>query len=308
MRRLMVVACVLTVAACSREAAKQPALEGSLVQPSPTRDAASAEASAGAPVAAPRAARAVTAPMLAYAYSYELEAPAAKIPALAAKHEAACAAAGAAVCQVTGSSVRGQGRDEVEATLSLRASPGWIRHFREGLAADMKGSGGRVAGTTVDSDDLTRQIVDTEAALRAKLTLRDRLQAILASRPGKLSELLEVEKALAEVQGEIDASQSELAVMRTRVQTSALTLQYRSHGAMAPEGVGSPLKRAVNDVVGILALTVAAMVRIFAWLLPWALVAGAVAWLFRKRIAAARARRRKAPPPLPAMDEGPDES
>ena len=89
----------------------------------------------------------------------------------------------------------------------------------------------------MESEDLTRQIVDTEAAVRARTALRDRLQAILATRPGKLSDLLEVEKELARVQGELDATQSELAVMRTRVVTSLLTITYSSGASlMAPRG------------------------------------------------------------------------
>ena len=307
MRRLALTACLVTLAACSRpgptalSSAGEEAVTGSPVQTEASRDTA-AQVQSPRPASEPTPPPAISAPLLAYAYGYAVEAPAGRVPGLLASHEAACAAAGPAVCQMTGSSVDREGRDQVRASLSLRAAPAWIARFRSGLADQMSKVGGRVAGATVESEDLTRQIVDNEAALRAKTTLRDRLQAILATRPGKVSELLEVEQALAAAQGEIDARQSELAVMRTRVQTSALTVTYRSSGALAPEGVASPLARAAEDFVGILVITLALMVRAAAWLLPWALAAALIWWLLRKRLPHFTRRPKAPPPPPPPVD------
>ena len=75
---------------------------------------------------------------------------------------------------------------------------------------------------------VTRVIVDTEATLRAKRALRDRLQQLLATRPGSLADLLGVERELARVQGEIDSSEPNLASTRTRVAMSAVTIEYAS--------------------------------------------------------------------------------
>ena len=94
------------------------------------------------------------------------------------------------------------------------------------------------------AEDLTRAMVDNKAGLRAKTGLRDRLEKDVATRPGKLSDAVEAEKTVAEVQGAIDAERAELAAEKTRVATSKLTLDYspaadftttfRSLGAMLP--------------------------------------------------------------------------
>lgn len=286
----------LTLAACSKPAeradSEAPAMEA--VAPAALADNSAASAPADAKGgAAPQAPLPVSTPMLAYSYDYAISAPPKAIRTLVTRHEAACAAAGAAVCQVVGSSVSETGEDRVSGNLTLRATPAWLTRFREGLGAEAKAHGGRLVRAAVESEDLSRQIVDSEAALRARTTLRDRLQGLLASRPGKLSELLEVERELARVQGEIDATQSELTMMRGRVATSEMKLTYESGGVLAPEGAWSPVGRAFGDVADILAGTIALMVRGVAALGPWMLVIGGVFWVFRRRLIAWRERASK---------------
>jgi len=285
-------ALVLALSACGAPAERADAVasDGAAAPAQMKAEAPAAEADA-------RPERpAISIPQLAYSYAYELSAPAKAIRAMVARHEAACAQAGPTVCQLTGSSVREMGDDRIEGTVKLRATPAWLGRFRAGLGSDVQAAGGRVTHASVVSEDLSRQIVDTEAAIRAKATLRDRLQALLASRPGKLSELLELERELAQVQGELDATQSELAVMRSRVATSELTLSYASAGVIAPEGVLAPLAEAVTGMVGILVLTLAGMVTVLAWTAPWALLAGGLYWVHRRRLAA----RAKKPAEQPA--------
>ena len=222
--------------------------------------------------------------MLAYSYGYGLQASPKGVRTLIAKHEAACTKAGPALCQVTGSSVSERGQDQLSAELTLRAAPPWLSQFREGLSADAKDAGGRVVRSEVSTEDLSRQIVDTEAMLRAKITLRDRLQALLASRPGKLADLVELERELSKVQGELDAAQSELAMMRQRVATSDVTISYESGGVLAPQDVWSPIGKAFSDFLGILAATIALLINVIAWTLPWLLLGGLLIWALRKRL------------------------
>lgn len=222
--------------------------------------------------------------MLAYSYRYGLVLPASAVSTLLARHEAACASAGYRLCQVVSSNVEQRNRDTVRGELIVRATPAWLKRFRDDLAGDAKTLGGRLASSRVNSEDLSRQIVDSDAQLKAKLTLRDRLQALLASRPGKLSDLLEVERELANVQGEIDSMQSQLAVMRGRVATSEMTVAYQSTGTAEPDGGWSPLAKALRDFADIVALSLGGLVRVTAWVAPWVVILGGFLWLVRKRL------------------------
>lgn len=317
MRRVWIVLPLIALlAACGQQrsemAGSQPvAAEAAMdpgAPPSPSRDyAADASTSAAAPDGSPvpPTAPAVTAPMLAYEYGLNLEVPLRRLPTLIDKHEKACNDAGPTVCQVIGAQTQAEGNAGARATLTVRAAPAWLKAFRAQIQQDAKGAGGKVANSSVETEDLTRAIVDTEAALRARTTLRDRLQALLASRPGKLQDLLEVERELARVQGEIDATQSQLAVMRTRIATSKLTVSYVSLGVLAPDNAMRPLSEAVHDVAENVAGGFAAIIVILSVLFPFAVVFGPVIWLvmrwLRRRKAArlAAAAGEPIPPPAP---------
>ncbi|MET0544963.1 MAG: DUF4349 domain-containing protein [Caulobacterales bacterium] len=210
--------------------------------------------------------------MLAYAYAMGIEAPLKSIPALAKTHEKACLAAGPQVCQVLGASNQSYGEDSVSAHLSLRAAPIWLAKFRAQIETDAKDAKGRVRENTVTSEDLTRAIVDTSAQLNAQKILRTRLENLLASRPGKLSDLLDVERELARVQGVIDSQESELAVMRQRVAMSVLEIDYRSQTLAVASGAFEPLVQAFKDIVPNIVAGLAAMVTILSILAVWLLV------------------------------------
>jgi len=260
----------LSLAACQK--AEQAA------ESAPAADTAAAPATtAGRTGPAERPAPVLSIPQLAYVYKYALAAPPDAVRGLVARHEQVCWAAGPAVCQVTGSTVTEDGPDKVAATLTLRAQPAWLRVFRQGLESDTKAAGGRMVTTDTSSDDLSRAIVDTEAALRAKTVLRDRLEQTLRTRPGKVGEFFEMEQQLAGVQGEIDAARSELAMMKTRVATSELRIDYSSEGVLAPRGTLAPIGQAAGDVASIFVATLAFLIRALALLAPVAGL-GALAW------------------------------
>lgn len=265
-----------------------PSVHTEMLDQAATGEARDAKYSTGADPAAPPA-PAVT-PLLAYAYDYGVEAPAARIRPLIAAHESACRQAGAAVCQLTGASVSEDGADRVSGRLTLRAEPAWLTRFREGLEADARRAGGRLTYANTQTDDLTRQIIDTEARLRAQTTLRDRLQAHLAGRPGDLEDLLKLEEALARVQGEIDSAQSNLAHMRQRVATSTLTIAYESAPSFASEGAWSPVRDAIGGFQGVMAGTIAALIVALAALIPLGAVAAALFFLIRLAWRRLRAR------------------
>ncbi len=223
---------------------------------------------------------------LAYSYGLGLEIPSQRLSAVMDAHVTACQSAGPRLCQLIGSNRSGDPDSQMSGYVQLRAEPQWLRTFMEGMAAQVDEAGGRINSRTTGSEDLTRQIVDTEARIRALSALRDRLQELLRSRPGRLADLLEVERELARVQGELDAIQSNLAVMRTRVSMSELNIQYQS----APRPLGSdtmePLRQAFADFLGVIVGGFAAILYIIAGLIPVLVVVAPLIWLalrWRKR-------------------------
>jgi len=296
MRRTLLIAAsaVVLLSACNESAMSVDAVEGAAPGGQASMDAVAAPEAPPDMVGraqeaespSPGVAEAQT-PQLAYAYGYTIQAPEREIAGLAARHEQACVQAGPQRCQVIGASTQSYGQDQRTATLEIRAEPTWLSGFRGGLAADAEAADGRIADTSTTSEDLTRALIDTEAHIRAKTTLRDRLQAMLATRDGNLQTVLEVERELARVQAEIDSANSTLQVMRARVSMSRLTMTYQSEGVMAPDSATAPLQSALNNALSIFMTGLAAIVTILAFALPFVLVIGPVLWL------ALRARRRR---------------
>lgn len=242
-----------------------------------------ADAAAGKTSSDPSADVPVRAAQIAYAYRYGLEVPADKGPALLQRHEQACVSAGAAVCQVIGSESTRYGRDSLSARLEIRAVPAFLTPFRARLEGDATSVGGRIALAATDSEDLSRSLSDTEARMRALATLRDRLQQLLATRSAPLQQLLETERELARVQGELDATRSALELMRTRVATSTLTITYEAAGQLAPDSAFRPVSNALDNALTVFMQALGALILVFAAILPVALIAVPLIWIVLRR-------------------------
>jgi hypothetical protein len=231
---------------------------------------------------------------LAYAYGLTLELPGDRLVGVMDGHAAACRNAGLRVCQLVSSRRDGDPTDTLHGSLSLRAEPQWLQRFMKSVQSDAIGAAGRVTSQWTTTEDLTRDIVDTEATLRAKRALRDRLQHLLATRPGSLTDLLGVERELSRVQGEIDSTESNLTAMRTRVAMSALMIEYGSGARGVAGGMFEPLRVAIAEFIVAVVESTANLVTVVGALLPWVVAGVLIVWyLIRRR----RARRATAPGP-----------
>jgi hypothetical protein len=300
---LTLVACL---AACkkvdgSHSAATPPSSEAAATSASAASDTAaptSAKAAnpatdAGPPVVKPDAKPiAMTAPDLAYSYDYAVQAPARDVPHLVREHESECALAGATVCQVVGANTKSQGEDDVAGRLEIRASPVWIARFRDRIEEDVKQLGGKISGAETGTEDLSRSLVDTQAAIRSKTELRDRMEDLLKHHKGKLDDLVQLQTQVSDIQGQIDAANSELAVMKTRVQTSRLVIEYSSMSALGPDSPMHPVAQATHGFARHFAKALAVLIDVASVLLPFGLVGGAIAWFF-----VARSRKSRPMPP-----------
>lgn len=228
----------------------------------------SAQSVSPAPASDPAAPVAPQGMLLAYTYGVGFELPVRNVAPLKDAHEAECRAAGSQLCLVLGGSVNGDGQNYMSGYLSIRAEPRWLETFRAGLEADAEDANGRVSSTSTSTEDLTRSIVDTEARLEAQETLRTRLLALLERPTDEVDDLLAVERELARVQGDIDSARSQLAVMRARVDMSALDLSYNSISPAVSTGAFAPVIDALRNFLSVFAGSLAGVITIIAAAIP----------------------------------------
>ncbi len=83
---------------------------------------------------------------------------------------------------------------------------------------------GRVNGEAMRGEEVTQQSVDLEARLNNLRHTEERLTEILATRTGKLSDVLEVEQKLSEVRGQIEQAEAEQKSLNNRISFATVQL------------------------------------------------------------------------------------
>jgi len=220
---------------------------------------------------------------LAYRYNYGFSLPAKSVAVTAKSHAQICLEAGPNKCQVLNSSTSAYNKDQVSANLSMRAEPNWLDSFKSEIQSSIEAAKGNMTNNSVSADDLTRQILDTDARLKAQTTLRDRLQRLLATRDAKLNDLLALERELARVQSQIESATTTLNVLRKRVSMSVVNINYQSQSVAVSQSALAPIGRALKGFIGGFSRGLADVINFLAAILPWLiLVIIPGLWLLRR--------------------------
>lgn len=219
-------------------------------------------------------------PQIAYTYAVTYGFTQAIVAAVQARQLALCRQLGPAKCLLVKSSLNNGGPDDIvssEAVLLVDAR----------LAAGLNGrldalataEGATVATRTTEAEDVTREVVDTDARVRAKQALAARLLAIINGHPGKVGELVEAEQAYATTQEQLDAARGEQAALAQRVAMSRITITY-SYNPLT--GTAGPVRQSIASAGETLAASIGALVTFLVAALPWALLLAGIVWLFRR--------------------------
>ena len=158
--------------------------------------------------------------------------------------------------------------------MTIRGSADWVKTFRASMVDGLKPFNATLDSNSDSAEDLTVNIVDSEARLRSLKTMRDRLEQLLRDRPGKLGDLLEIEREFARVQGEIDSSESILAQMKLRVAMSVISLNYTASFPPGSESVWRPVGDAFGGFEASFAGAFAGIIRFVAEILPVLIIGG----------------------------------
>lgn len=221
---------------------------------------------------------------IAYSHDLGLTLPKGGVDPMMAAHTEACRSAGPAICIVVNSNVYSEDAEYASGNLSLRATPDWIESFMASVESDTEAAGGDITRRSTRAEDLTRQIIDTGARLDAQKTLRGRLLNLLERRDGELGELLQIERELARVTGDIESIEAQLKTLRLRVSKSSLDIGYQTKVPAFSGSRENPLGEAFGDFFYNLSGAIAAVITAFAVGLPWILLLALFLWIWLKLI------------------------
>ena len=219
---------------------------------------------------------------IAYSHSLGLRLPKGAVEPMLQGHVEACREAGTKTCIVVNSNVYNSNEDYVSGNISIRATPDWIEGFLGRVETQAEAVEGEITSRSTRAEDLTRSIIDTGARLDAQRTLRTRLEGLLERRDGELGELLQIERELARVIGEIESTEAQLRALRLRVSMSSLDVAYETKVPAFSGSRSNPLGEAIGDFFYNLSSAIAAVITAFAVGLPWLVLIGIFLWIWLK--------------------------
>lgn len=150
---------------------------------------------------------------------------------------------------------------------------------------------GRIENVNVTAEDVGEEYVDVSARIANARRLEERLVDLLATRTGKLQDVLNVERELARVREEIERHEGRLRFLKTRTTLSTLSVSIHeplpiTGNPSAGDVVADAFRRAWRNLLAVVAGGIASL----GVLVPAVLVGGTAVALVRRR-------RRPAPAP-----------
>ena len=258
-----------------------PAPRAAAVQPPPPAPPRSASSPAGSIPPSATSPVPVGMPQVAYTYAYGFRVPATIIRPMQEKHADMCEAKGPGVCRIVSMNSGESEGDYAYGSLQIAIASGEARTFGKALTATSEGMKGELVSSSIEGEDLSKRIVDTEARLRARTVLRDRLMEVLRTRRGTVAELVEAERGVAQVNEEIDQAQSWLTEMRGRVAYSTMTLEYEA-GTPSQGGFLDPIRGAWGSLATIFGNLIAVLMVIGIVVIPLGLLIWGLVRLFKR--------------------------
>jgi Domain of unknown function (DUF4349) len=142
---------------------------------------------------------------------------------------------------------------------------------------------GKLESVNVEAQDVGEEYVDVQSRVTNSRRLEERLITLLATRTGKLKDVLDVEEQLARVRGDIEHAEGRLRYLKAHASVSTLDVTVHEHSPVLAEAPGEhplrdALRQARRNFVGVIAVGIASLGA----LVPLGLL-GTVIWLGVRR-------------------------
>jgi hypothetical protein len=221
-------------------------------------------------------------PQIAYSYSLGYRLPATAIGTVQQAHVQLCDQMGAARCRIVTMQSNASSGEYGHASLELMVEAKSARDFGVKLDKASNDSGGETISRSITAEDLGKRMNDTNARIKAKQALADRLLHLIQTQNGEVSELVEAENAFSDAQEELDAARSWMAEMQQRVALSEVTINYQSE-SMVSGGMKTPVRDALTSAGKTFGESLGALIGFVVLIAPWAAVLALLVWIKRKR-------------------------
>jgi hypothetical protein len=145
---------------------------------------------------------------------------------------------------------------------------------------------GKVLGENSTTEDVTEGYVDLEARLRVAKASEGRLLELLSRKAQKLSEVLEAERELTRVRGDIESMEARKRSwdLLTQLVTVVVDLAEPERGLPALHRVWTPVKTALGDGLVQFAQSLHGAIVFLGAAVPWVVILGGGLWGLRRLV------------------------
>jgi type II secretory pathway pseudopilin PulG len=191
---------------------------------------------------------------------------------------------------VADSSINGREGEQLSGHWQVRIP---VEHFNPFLDALSKL--GVAESRRQTAQDVTEEFVDLEARIANKKKLEERIAELLKDSSGEIKDVIEVERELARVRGEIEQMEGRLRFLTNRTELTTVTITAREEQDYVPPQAPTLVNRINRAWSGSLSALLAfgerlvvAAVFVFPWFAALSLIIVPSAWYVSRRNAAAR--------------------
>jgi len=192
-------------------------------------------------------------------------------------------------CEVVSSSITKQTSESAASgSVSVRVAPDdlqkLILHIQQV---------GKIVQHNTERQDETASVVDTDARIKNLTAFRDNLRAMLAKPNLTVDNLVEISKQLTDTQADLDSQTAQRKILANETEKIAVDISFSSQSA-GSTGIFADIWNALLDAGTTFVSSVATLITVVIFLVPWAIALFLLVWLIKVR---RRARQRRASPP-----------
>ncbi len=180
-------------------------------------------------------------------------------------------------CEVLASTISQAPNAPPSGRLSLRVIPGDIAKLFDLLAKSVT-----ILEHSTEGEDKTATVVDVEAKLTNLTEFRNRLRAMLARSPSRVTDLIEVERELSKVQAELDSIVATRKALANETEKVAVQITFQSKRTITRTGALTPIISALQDSGSVLSESLANLITFILSIIPWLVLIVPAIWLGTK--------------------------
>ncbi len=192
--------------------------------------------------------------------------------------ESAVAYCGTIRCEVVTSSIIVRTASSFPAgSITLRVAAEDMKKLLDEL-----GKLGKISQHSTEREDKTTAVIDTEAKLKNLTAFRDNLRTMLAKPSAKVSDLVDIQKQLADTQAELDSETAQRKILANETEKIAVQISFRIEATGGGRGGFSQIWESLLQSGVVLGESTASLITTIVAIIPWLVLIIPGSWLLAK--------------------------